>query len=272
MFGLVTLLCCQDGPVVRTSAVYRCPASEATTDRMKKLVEDDLFDSVCVDPKPPALTLQWMKGKLKSVKPSVIDTAANLKWRNATIEFAAGRISPAEWVSRTKNLHETYHFLSSPRTKTLRDEMMSVPVLPGGTYSARSVFAEMFVLSLPGTPCFTSSDVWKTRELPEPGRLQSWVLAMNDFLGPLLYYRYEHAFMVLKKPRIVRADKQPGLLVFVQSQGHKTLTFYLNNSNRTIELPPLDVDKVIINHGLDLEGQKPAIVETGFLIEDSDGR
>jgi hypothetical protein len=255
----------------RIAAIYRCPSPEAESKFFQRLVDDYYFDSVCVEPKPGPLATKLAKGKLKFVDAKTIDTAANLKWRNATIAFASGKISPKQWLADTKNLKATIHFLSSPKkTKDLRTQMSSVPVDPGQSYSGRSVFAELLVLAWPGRVCFTADDIWRTRYLPEAGRHQSWVLAMNDFLGPMMYSRLKSPIITNGQPTIIRADAKPGLLIFRHTLGKRTITFYLNNSFESLKLPKINLDNVSgIDRGLDVDGPKPRLMPTGFLIEDN---
>lgn len=270
MIWLALALALQSEAPNRTAAIYRCPAKEAETEKLAKLIDEDGYDGLCIDPKPGPHAKLAAKGKVRFFTPSQIDTKANLKWRNATISFAAGKISPKQWVAETSGLHETVHFLTSPSTIDLRTVMSTVPVDPGQTYSGRSVFAEMFMLSQPGRVCFTSTDVWSTRELPEAGRLQSWVLAMNDWLGPMLNYRHEKSFLVTGKPVIIRADAKPGLLIFRQGKGKGSITFYVNNSFEPIELPKINEGKVIpMSWGLNLEGHKQKLNGPGYVIEES---
>jgi hypothetical protein len=270
MVSLVLAVILQTQAPERTPAIYRCPTIEAESKRLRRVIEEEGFDSLCVDPKPGPLAIKAAKGNLKLIDAKAIDTKANMKWRDATIAFASGNISPKEWLAKTKNLKETIHFLTSPSTTDLRTVMSLVPVDPGQTYSGRSVFAEMILLSMPGRLCITSSDIWTTRELPDAGRLQSWILAMNDWLGPMLSYRHDNQFLVTDKPKVIRADEKPGLLILRQAAGKKTMTFYYNNSMAPIELPTsFNPDKVTINRGLNVDGPKPVIVDTGFIIEES---
>ena len=267
MLTLLLLLAPLNPAVDRPLAVYRCPAAEAEGERFKDVVEEGEFDGVCIDPKPGPKALALLAGKLKVVPPREIDTDANLKWRNATIAFARGDISPAAWLEKTKRLKTTFHFLTSPKTKGLRDVMADIPIPPMGTFSGRSVFAELFALSWPGAPCFTATDVWKSRYLPEAGRLQSWILAMNDWLGPMLSMRREHLVLTKQNPKILRADKTPGLFVYRFTEGKKSWTFYVNNSKKPIKLPPVDMGRVTIHRGLNVDEGPPLLMDTGFLIE-----
>lgn len=270
MISLALALILQTEAPDRTPAIYRCPVKEAESDRLGKLIDEDGFDSLCVDPKPGPAAIKAAQGKVRLIPAREIDTKANRKWRDATIEFASGRISPKQWVSRTKGLGETIHFLTSPSTKDLRTVMSVVPVDPGHTYSGRSVFAEMILLSNPGRLCLTSTDIWQTRDWPGPGRLESWILAMNDWLGPMLSYRHDHPFLVMGKPIVVRADDKPGLLILRFKGGKKTLTFYYNNGWTPVELPPgFNPEKTTIDLGLNMDGPKPALMDTGFVIEES---
>ncbi len=230
-----------DAPT-RTPAIYRCPAAEAESKFFERFVEEGGFDAVCIEPAPGPKARRLARGKLKFVSAKAIDTRANVLWRNSTLDFVNGKISPRAWLARTQNLHETVHFLSYPKAPNLRDAT--------GQESGRAVFAELFVLALPGRPCFTADDTGNTRYLPGPGRLESWLLAMED------------PHLVVGKPKVIRADAKPGLLVF--RVGKKT--FYLNNGKAPLTLPKLDLDKMGgISRGLDLEGKVPSLLPTGFL-------
>lgn len=244
----------------RTPSIYRCPAAEGEFKFFASLVEEMGFDTYCVEPKPGARAKEAAKGKVKFISSKEIDTPANLKWRNATIEFVNGKISPKAWLAKTAGLHETVHFLSSPKTPDLRTAT--------GTESYRAVFAEMLLLSWPGKPCITANDTGQTRYLPGPGRLESWYLSMRDYLGPMLYYRHSAPFMVTGKPTILRADAKPGLLIFRQSMGKKSLTMYLNNSDHPVSLPPIDLDHVTSNIGLNINDEKRLLMQKGFFIVD----
>lgn len=235
---------------------------------MRELIEEDYYDAICIDPSPGPRVKQWAKGKVKILSPSQLDTPANLKWRNATIAFVSAKISPAEWLKRTKSLRETYHFLTSPKTKPLRDELASVPVDPGGTYSGRSVLAEMLLLSLPGKPVLCSSDVYTTKRWPDkPGKFESWILAMNDYRGPMLNYRFSLPSLFQGVPQIVRADAKPGILTFRLVQRDKYLTFSFNNSFEPLDIPSLEAEHATIARGLILDGAGPMLGPAGSVIE-----
>lgn len=254
----LTLL--QDAPV-RTSAIYRCPAVEAESKFFAPFVKESGFDSFCIEPKPGPKATQIAKGQVKFVKSDVIDTKANLAWRNATIAFANGTISPKEWLSRTKNLKETVHFLSSPKTPAYREAT--------GRDTGHALTGEMLLLAWPGRPCLTADDIVQTRYFPEDKRHESWVLAMNDWLGPMLYTRHDFPTLVTGKPEIVRADSAPGLFAFKQSKGKRSYTFWFNNSQRSIELPKgIDLDKASICVGLDWENDQtpPKLGKNGYFI------
>lgn len=270
MLILLAALCLAPQAIERTPAIYRCPELEAESEKFASVVNELAFDSFCIEPKIGNRAKLLVTDKLHVVETEMIDTAANLKWRNATIEYIAGRLSPAEWVAQTANLGETVHFLSSPSTKTLRDEMDSVPVPIGGAFSSRSVLAEMLLLSWPGKPCINSTDVWLTKELPDAGKLQSWVLAMNDWLGPMLYLRSITPFMVESKPTIIRADSKPGLLVFQFKNKSRVVTVCINNGTRSIELPQVNPDDLTVHRGVDPDAEKLSLIETGFAIFDND--
>jgi hypothetical protein len=264
MICLALAIAMQNEAPELTPAIYRCPAVESTSPRLKSLFDEEGFDALCVDPKTPGSVAKLLKGRAKIYMPAQVDTKPNLKWRNATIDFALGKTSPKKWLAQISGLRETIHFLTSPSTKDLRTVMSAVPVDPGGTYSARSVFAEMVLLSQPGRVCFASTDIWKTHEWPGPGRLESWILAMNDFLGPMLAYRHDYTGLVTGKPKIIRADAKPGLLIFSQATGKKTITVYLNNSMEPIELPPFEMGMMTMNGGLNVDGPKPLLLGGGY--------
>lgn len=259
-FAILVAMSQQAEEATRTPSIFRCPAIEGESKFFPTLVEDE-FDTVCIDPKPGPLALAAAKGKVKFVTPSSIDTKANLRWRNITLDYINGKISPKQWLAQTKNLGETVHFLSSPKTPKLRDAT--------GKDSHRAVFSEMLILCWPGRPCLTSDDIGRTRYLPDPGALMSWILAMNDYRGPMLYYRHDAPFLVTGKPKIIRADAKPGLLIFSQTDGKKTITFYLNNSQKSIDLPPLNLDKATIQIGLNIDTPKPSLYYNSFLIVES---
>ncbi len=249
----------------RSPAIYRCPASEAESKFFKPFVNEDGFDTFCVEPKPGRSARAAAAGKVKFVEASKIDTKPNLAWRNATVRFMNGQISPRTWLATIGPLHETVHFLSSPKTPKLR----SIAITDTSTLSARAVFGEMCVVFWPGTPCFTADDLGKTRYLPGPGAEESWLLAMNDYLGPMLSLRHDNPFLVTGTPTVVRADDKPGLLIFSQSSGKKKLTFYLNNGKTSVVLRPFDTEKAIVVRGLNLDAPKPLLMPAGSFIVDS---
>lgn len=251
----------QDAPT-RTPAIYRCPAVEAEDKFFEPLVEDDGFDTFCVEPKPAKSAQEILtRYKVKQVKAAQIDTPANLRWRNATIDFVNGKISPKAWLQKVKGLHETVHFLSSPKTPKLREAT--------GQISYAAVFGEMMLMALPGKPCITADDTGATRYLPGPGREESWLLAMRDYLGPMLYYRADNPTIVYGKAEFVRADAKPGLLMIRQKGPKKTITLYLNNGPQPVLLPPLNLDKTLMRLGLDIDGSKPMLKSKGFMISES---
>lgn len=246
--------------LVRTPAIYRCTTQEGETKFLAPMIEEEAFDAYCIEPKPGPSAAWAAKGKAKFVSARTIDTAANLKWRNAALAFVTGKISPKEWVRRTSGLGETVHFLSSPKTQTLREAT--------GQITRRAVFAEMFLVSQPGRLCITADDIGGTRYLPGPGRLESWILAMHDYLGPMLYLRASTPCLVTGKPRILRADAKPGLLIFEQRQGAKSVTFYLNNGPDLLDLPKVDPEHLAgVAIGMDLEGPKPRLQPGGFIFD-----
>jgi hypothetical protein len=259
MVALALFIAAAQDDVKRVAAIYRCPAVEAESKFFEQCVGENEFDTYCVEPKAGPHAIAVAKGKVKFITAAVIDTKANQKWRNATIDFSNGKISPKAWLSATKTLRETVHCLSFPTGQKLRAAT--------GEKSMRAVFAELFSCSLPGRPCFTADDIWQTRYFPGPGRLESWILAMNDYLGPMLSYRHDRPYLQSGKPMIIRADAKPGLLIFRQGTGANTMTFYLNNGP-AIPLPPISMDHVTINIGIDMEGPKPILNTNGFLIVD----
>jgi hypothetical protein len=260
---VLALAILQEAPSNRTPSIYRCPTAEAEGPRFEELVRDRHFTEICVDPKPgplaKAIVAQYA-GKVKFINAKALDTKDNLAWRNTTMEFVMGKISPRMWLDRTQNLRPTAHFLTSPQTPDLRSHTQKSIL--------RAVFAELLVLCWPGKPCFTNTDIWKTQYHPNDDVHLSWILAMNDWLGPMLHYRFLHPMLVTAKPKIIRADKAPGLLVFSQSNAKGSLTYYINNGAKPITLPPLDMDRVTIVRNLDVDGPKPVLKECGFVILD----
>ena len=268
MFGHAFLVLIAIEDPIRTPAIYRFPASEQIEDRISKLIDEYGYDSLCVDPKPSSKTIELAKGRVKFFDAKLIDTTPNLNWRNAAINFANGKISPAKFLSLTNGLKSTVHFLSSPKTPDLRTATPSQTT--DETYSLRSVFAEFVLLGLPGRVCVTSGDAWHTRELPESGRLQSWVLAVRDRLGPSLYMRAESPFLATGKLSVIRADARPGLLIWKMSSGKKGYIFTVNNSNQSVEIPGYVSAKVIgLSVGLDLNGPKPRLQGPGFYVQEN---
>jgi hypothetical protein len=263
MVTLIALVSMLQDELVRTPAIYRCNTQEGESKFLESIVNEDAYDTFCIEPKAGPNALRLTHGKVKFVSASVIDTKPNLLWRNATIDFVNGKISPKTWLDRTANLHETVHFLSNPKTAKLRDAT--------GQLSHTAVFAEMFLLCWPGKPCLSVDDVGGTRYLPGPGKLESWILAMNDYRGPMLYLRSTSPAVVTGTPKIIRADAKPGLLIFEQHQGEKTTTFYLNNGPNLIEvpLPADDISGIAI--GIDLEAPNPRLGPGGFTFRETGG-
>ncbi len=262
MFAAVFLLARMDDAPVRTPAIYRCPAIEAESKFFEPLVTDDGYDTFCVEPKPGLSAKEILAlNKVKLTSAAQIDTPANLRWRNATLDFVNGKISPKVWLAKVKNLHETVHFLSNPKTQKLRDAT--------GKKSYIAVFAEMTMLAVPGKACITADDIGATRYLPGPGTEESWLLAMRDWLGPMLYYRAKEPILVYGRAEVVRADAKPGLLELRQKGPKKVVTLFLNNGPSSVELPPMDLDKTTMRLGLDIEGPKPRLQSWGFLILES---
>ncbi len=260
MLTLIALAAMLHDPTERTPSIFRCSTAEADSKFFAEMLEEDHFDQYCVEPRPSKTAMEIALGKIKFIKPSIIDTPANLKWRNLTIDFVKGKISPKAWLDKTKALHETVHFLSSPKTKKLRVEL--------GTNSRPSVFAEMLLTSWPGKPCLTADDTGGGRYLPGPGAEESWILAMNDYLGPMLSLRHERPYLVTGKPKIIRADAKPGMLIFSYGEGKTLITFFINNGPSSIECPQVEPEHAAgIQYGLDLEGPKPRLMPQGFLFQ-----
>lgn len=244
-------------PPVMSPAIFRFPAKEFQARWLD--LDESGFDSVCVDGGETEEIKQVLPPALQQWKPSQIDTAANMAWRNATISFVKGKISPKSWVEKTKNIKATVKFLSSPKTKWLRDEV--------GPETGFSVFATVFLTCQPGRICLTSGDSWYGRRLPEAGRLQSWVLAIHDFLGPALYQRAE--MKVAEKPalKVIRADAKPGILSFVVETGPESWTFYFNNSSKIMPIKNLDPEFVGLDRGLIVEEGGMKLHPQGFVVE-----
>jgi len=261
MIALAIFVAMLHEETLRTPSIYRCTTAQGESKFFPGFVDEEPFDTVCILPKPGPKATAAAKGLVKFIGASQIDTKANLAWRNATIDFVNGKISPKAWLAKTKGLGETVHFLSSPKTPLLRPTT--------GNDSHRAVFAEMLVCAWPGRPCFTSGDIGRTDYLPGPGALESWLLAMNDWLGPMLVYRHDQPFLVTGKPKILRADAKPGLLIFSQTDGKKTITFYLNNAQQPVDLPPFNLDKVTINIGLNVDDTKSKLLYNSFMIVES---
>jgi hypothetical protein len=75
--------------------------------------------------------------------------------------------------------------------------------------------------------------------------------------------------MVSNRPQIVRADAQPGLLIFRQTDGKVTLDFYFNNGKSPITLPAINLDKMTINRGVIAEDNQTRLHTNGFLVIES---
>jgi len=256
MVTLLLLAALSQDELVRTPAIYRCSTQEGESKFLAEKVNEDAYDTYCIEPKPGPSAAALIKGKAKYCTGATIDTKANMLWRNATLAFVNGKISPKTWLERTRDLKETVHFLSNPKTPKLRDAT--------GQVSHYAVFAEMLLLSWPGKPCITADDIGGTRYLPGPGKLESWILAMNDYCGPMLYLRASSPYIVTGKPTILRADAKPGLLIYQVRQGKKTTTFYLNNGPSLLEVPLKSDDVSGVCLGLDLEEAKPRLGPGGF--------
>lgn len=257
MIALALLALQADAPY-RTPAIYRIPAKFVRLDRLEAMMTDDGFDQYCIEPKAtPEILAVLAKGKVKAADPKAIDTAANLDWRNATIELAAGKISFKKWLTKTEKLKSTVHFLTNPKTKELYAEL--------GMPSYRSTLAEMFLLSWPGRICLASTDIWQARWWPEnDSKIESWILAMNDYMGPMLYYRSQEPFMAMGKSKILLAPDKPGLFAFQQTSpdGKRGLIFYFNNGPDPVKLPKVDLDRATISRGLNVEDDGSATLST----------
>ena len=267
---LASLMFClrADEPVVRTPSAYWFPAAEGIEKWLPRLADEELFDRWIADPKPNAKTKEAAtNAKIKLISPTNVYSAANDKWRLATVELAQGKISPAAWVKRTTGLHETYHYLTTPKSPDLRSLTANIP--NGlGAYSGRAVFAETLVCYWPGVPCFYSTDVYRTNYFPENKTHESWILAMNDYLGPMLSLRADHPEFITRQPTIIRADAKPGMLVFQHKIGLKTYTFYFNSGLKSLPLPKSFNSKLaIMARGLDIDtAGGPFLVGSGTML------
>ncbi len=238
--------------VKRVPSVYWFPASEGIEKWLPRLV-DEPFDTWAADPKPNALTLQYAKGKVKFAKPITLDTLENRKWREATIQFILGKCSPKAWLAAIAPLHESFHFLTTSKSPDLFTITANIP--NGlGTYSGRAVFAEVLLCYLPGVPCFYATDLYCTRYFPENKHHESWILAMNDYAGVMLTIRAENPQLITQKPRIIRADDKPGMLIFEQRIGKRCFMFFFNNGLKPIPLPKsFKPELAIMPRGMDAE-------------------
>ena len=186
--GILAVAIVRPQAPVRANAAYWFPAAEGVEKWLPRLVGEELFDTWVVDPKPNRLTLETAKSKVKIVPPGVVYSKPNDRWREGTIKFVQGKISPAAWLNQTSKLGETYHYLTTPKTPSFRSLTANIP--NGlGAYSGRAVFAETLLCYWSGKPCFYSTDIWRTSYFPEDKQHESWILAMNDFLGPMLSLR-----------------------------------------------------------------------------------
>ena len=240
--------------ITRTPSAYWFPASEGIEKWLPSLAEDYPFDTWIADPKPNAATIgAASKSKIKLMAPKQVYSKANDSWRAATILFSLGKISPAEWIKRTTNLKETFHYLTTPKTPDLYQLTKDQP----NGLKARSgcaVFAETLLCYWPGVPCFYATDLYQTRFFPEDPTHESWILAMNDYIGPMMSIRADFPELRTKKPVIVRADSKPGMMIFQQTIKGRKFTFYFNNGLQSLKLPAnFNVDQAIIPRGIDLE-------------------
>ncbi|HLO97659.1 MAG TPA: hypothetical protein VK171_03600, partial [Fimbriimonas sp.] len=190
-----------------------------------------------------------------------LDNKANHAWRQASLDFLNGKISPKQWVSRVSKLKTTANFLSSPKTKGLREET--------GQFTSKAVQGEMLVLTWKGTPCITSTDIGKTRPLPPAGRLQSWFLSMRDYLGPTLYLRNEIKPSDYAKLKVVRADAKPGVLIYEVKLGKGTVRFHFNNGPKPVPMPDAGKEYSIMQIGFNFEKDPPEMLTNGFFITDT---
>ena len=251
--ALMGLASKHDEPISHTPAVYWFPASEGIEKWLPRLADEELFDTWIADPKPNPATLEAAKGKVHFVSPSTAYTTANMKWRDATLKLVRGEISPAAWLNRTNGLGETLHYLTTPKTPNLRS--LTAKIENGlGSYSGRAVFGETLICYLPGKPCFYSTDLFLTNYFPQDSQYESWILAMNDYVGPMLSLRVDYPKLCTQKPKILRADNIPGMLIFSQKIGPKTFTFYFNNGLKPLALPKaFHTQSAIMPRGLDLD-------------------
>ena len=256
-----------DDPIVHVPAAYWFPAAEGIEKWLPRLADEELFDTWIADPKPNAATVAAAKGKVHFAMPKSAYSTANMKWRNATLKFVRGEISPASWINQTRNLGESLHYLTTPKTPDLRS--LTAKIDNGlGDYSGRAVFAETLLCYWPGKPCFYSTDLFRTQYFPEDKQYESWILAMNDFLGPMLSLRVDYPKLITQKPTILRADTKPGMLIFQQKIGAKTMTFYFNSGMKPMTLPKtFKTELAVIPRGLDLDSAGgPYLLGSGTLM------
>ncbi|MEQ1821426.1 MAG: hypothetical protein ABL949_02850 [Fimbriimonadaceae bacterium] len=252
---LTALLICglAQEPIARTPAAYWFPAAEGIEKWLPRLADEERFDTWIADPTPNELTRIFAKGKVKLVAPADVYNRANDKWRSSTIEFIQGKISPSSWIKKTTNLKETYHYLTTPKTPGLRAITSNLP--NGlGALSGRAVFGETLLCYWPGKPCFYSTDLCRTSYFPENKQHESWILAMNDFQGPMLSLRADHPELVKQKPKVLRADTKPGMLIYQQKVGKQVFTFFFNNGMKPQLLPvTFKLELAIMPRGLDVD-------------------
>lgn len=242
-------------------ALYRLPAAEAETEYFEDVITGYGFTKICIDGTIGRNAKVSVKDKILMGPGAVLDTADNLKWRNTTIDFLNGKISPKAWVNTVSKLRTTAHFLSSPKTKGLREAT--------GAKTGRAVQGEMLVLTWKGVPCITSTDIGKTRPLPPAGPLQSWLLAMRDYLGPTLYLRMGIDPKDYTKLKIVRADDKPGILSYELKKGNGFVRFTFNNGTKPIPMPDAAKANSVMQIGFNFEKEPPEILQNGFFIYDS---
>lgn len=248
----LSLIHAQD-PTPRTHVIYRFPAKEIAAKKLDDLIENEAYDTYCIEPRAPASLLPKLKaGRVKVYAGAPIDTSENLRWRNDTIAFTNGKISPKEWWRRAQASRATVHFLSNPKTPELRAACRND--------SGASVMAIMLLVQWPGTPCLTSGDAWETRELPDTGPLQSWVLAVHDWLGPALYMRADSPQIATGRAKLEFADSKPGMLHYSIAGKTKNLHFFFNNSDKPLQLRNVDWGHLVMSRGIYVDDNNEKIL------------
>lgn len=242
-------------------AIYRCPTKEAESEYFEDVIDGYGFNRIAIDGTIGPNARAAAKGKIKLESARGMDSKANRAWRQASLDFLNGKISPKHWVETVSKLKTTANYLSSPKTKSLREET--------GEKTGRAVQGEMLVLTWKGTPCINSTDIGKTRPLPPAGRLQSWFLGMRDYLGPTLYLRSEIKPQDYAKLKVIRADSKPGLLIYEVKKSFGTVRFHFNNGEKPIPMPDAAKGNSVMQIGFDFEKDPPEMLQNGFFIVDT---